>query len=119
MGGNGTPNQHRTNDFRANLAATARDWEHRFPEHGGSNRVSREAGQETLHLVESMASFSLRFGCAGCNQFRHPLQSYSATRYDTIPPVNQVQGEGLKRIIRAEGVLGDSKLLKTPFHGQF
>jgi hypothetical protein len=50
--------------------------------------------------------------------FRHPLQSYSATRYDTIPPVNQVQGEGLKRIIRAEGVLGDSKLLKT-FHGQF
>ena len=51
--------------------------------------------------------------------FRHPLQSYSATRYDTIPPVNQVQGEGLKRIIRAEGVLGDSKLLKTPFHGQF
>jgi hypothetical protein len=33
--------------------------------------------------------------------------------------VNQVQGEGLKRIIRAEGVLGDSKLLKTPFHGQF
>jgi hypothetical protein len=26
-----------------------------------------------------------------------------------------VPGEGLKRIIRAEGVLGDSKLLKTPF----
>jgi hypothetical protein len=78
--------QHRTNDFRANLAATARDWEHRFPEHGGSNRVSREAGQETLHLVESMASFSLRFGCAGCNQFRHPLQSYSATLCKVIPP---------------------------------
>lgn len=63
--------QHRTNDFRANLAATARDWEHRFPQHGGSNRVSREAGQETLHLVESMASFSLRFGCGsgtGCGE---------------------------------------------------
>jgi len=63
--------QHRTNDFRANLAATAWDWEHRFPQHGGSNRVSREAGQETLHLVESMASFSLRFGCGsgtGCGE---------------------------------------------------
>jgi hypothetical protein len=63
--------QHRTNDFRANLAATARDWEHRFPQHGGSNRVSREAGQETLHLVENMASFSLRFGCGsgtGCGE---------------------------------------------------
>jgi len=32
---------------------------------------SREAGQETLHLVESMASFSLRFGCGsgtGCGE---------------------------------------------------
>jgi hypothetical protein len=57
--------------YRVNLAATARDWEHRFPQHGGSNRVSREAGQETLHLVESMASFSLRFGCGsgtGCGE---------------------------------------------------
>jgi hypothetical protein len=28
--------------------------------------------------------------------------------------VNQAPGKGLRRIIRAEGVLGDSKLLKTP-----
>ena len=70
MGGNGTP---------SNTAPTtsAPIWQ---PQHGIGSTVSRsmavqiesrEAGQETLHLVESMASFSLRFGCGsgtGCGE---------------------------------------------------
>ena len=93
MGGNGTPNQHRTNDFRANLAATAWDWEHRFPQHGGPNRVSREAGQETFHLRESMASISLKLGSGlgtGCGELARPFSGVgvmsafieSAIRFD-------------------------------------
>jgi hypothetical protein len=48
-------------------------------------------GTGIWHVVSNLHELLL---IAGYNQFRHPLQRYAATRYNTIPPVNQVPGEG-------------------------
>jgi hypothetical protein len=39
---------------------------------------------------------------------RHPLQLHAATRYNAIPPTELGAQQGLRRIIRAEGVFRDS-----------
>ena len=58
----------------------------------------------------------------GYNQLRHPFHRYAATLWKVMPPQLQHHfatelepGGGLKHIVRAEGVLWDSKLLITSF----